>query len=211
MLVLVVMLLASTTWAKVPVSITAFENQVDETSCDMGWPYWRQRLGSAFKDMLAREVALNTKVEIFERDRINDIYEGEHNLVNSEASAPLKSGKFKKARFTLVGAVTEYEYCAGSTGGSIGIGKVAGIFGQTLPDIEVGLSKSKAKVGVDLRLIDTVTGRIVRTSTAQGERLSSGVKIESDYASFGDAQKSPMGEAIREAIAKASKDVLSYF
>lgn len=196
---------AAQTEASVPVSVTRFENKAGSPGCDKDWWWWRDHLGSAFQDMLITALQQSEAVEVLERETIKEIYEGEHGLVNSDEDVSLAKGKFRKARYTFVGAVSEYEYCASDMGGGVNIGALAG---WTLP-VEVKMNKSSAKVAVDIRMIDTVTGRIVKSVRAEGDAADGGLSVDLGVADFAAAKKTPVGQAARAAIEKATKQLLS--
>jgi curli biogenesis system outer membrane secretion channel CsgG len=205
---LVCLLFAAQAQANTPVSITKFKSKVDSVSCNHHWDWWRDHLGDAFKEMLADELVKSGKVELYERETIKDIYSDEHELVNSDEDVSLKKGKFKKAKYTFVGAVTEYEFCADKKGGSVNVGGLASLFGTPVPDFEIGLAKATAKIAVDIRLIDTETGRVVKTAKGTGIREMNDFNVGTEVLDYSSASNTPMGEASREAIAQAAKELV---
>lgn len=189
--------------APIPISISKFMDKSGSGGCREQWDWWKDHLGSGFQEMLAAEMMKSPRVALYERETIKQIHEDEHNLVNSEEDQTLNKGKFKKAKYTLVGAVTEFEYCAQKRGASVNIGRVAGIFGVPAPDLEVGGKKIKAYLKIDLRVINTETGQILKTITTDGKIEDTNYRFESAYGDFSSQENSPMTKAAREAIAKA--------
>lgn len=191
--------------AATPVSVTRFENKAGTPGCDKDWWWWRDHLGSAFQEMLITTLSKSEAVEVLERETIKEIFEGEHELPNSENASPLERGQFRKARYTFVGSVSEYEYCASDMGGGVNIGALAG---WDLP-VAVKMNKASAKVAVDIRMIDTVTGRIVKSVRAEGDASDGALGLDLGVADFAAAKKTPVGHAARAAIEKAAKDLLA--
>jgi curli biogenesis system outer membrane secretion channel CsgG len=198
--------------AEVPVSVISFKNKAGNVSCDIDWYWWRDNLGSAFQDMLLTELAKNPRVELLERENIEEINDMEVNLVNSEESShKIEKGHFTKAKFTIAGAVTGYEYCAdkkrvgagvSAIAGFLGVGGAVGAVSDTVD--EVSFYKAHAKVLIDVRVIETKTGRIVKSITTEGTAERSNFKVQSTLASYKQAQETPVGEAARNAIKDAA-------
>lgn len=196
--------------AATPVSITKFTNKAPDHACRHDWFWWRDYLGSGFQEMLANELVSSGKVELLEREVIHDIYNDEHNLVNSEEDKSLKRGKFKKARFTIAGAVTEFEYCAERNATRVNVGAIASLLGATgVPSVGVGFGKATAKLAIDVRVIDTETGRVVKTIRAEGSAEDSRFALDTDYVDYASREKTPMGRAVRDAIRKAGEQIVS--
>lgn len=204
-LLLLTLFAAANAEAATPVSVTRFENKASSPGCDKDWWWWRDHLGSAFQEMLITTLNKSENVEVLERETIKEIFDGEHELINSEEDQSLARGKFRKARYTFVGSVSEYEYCASDMGGGVNIGVLAG---WDLP-VAVKMNRASAKVAVDIRVIDTVTGRIVKSVRAEGEASDTGMGVDLGVADFAAAKKTPVGQAARAAIEKAAKDLLA--
>lgn len=194
--------------ATTAVSVTSFQNKVGSVSCGQDWDWWQDHLGTAFQEMLITELVKNKNFEVLEREGIGAIYDQEVNLPNSEDDKSIKKNKFKKAKYTFMGAVTSYEYCAEKTKGGVSLGTVARFLGSSvaaeelLPDVNVG--SSTAKVVIDLRMIETATGRIVKSIRAEGSAKRSNFKIAGSIGTFADASETPVGEAARNAVESAA-------
>lgn len=194
-------------WGKTLISVTAFHNKSAPQSCNFQWSWWNDHLGDAFKDMLISEILPTNKFELLEREHIKDIYNEEHELVNSASDQTLLKGQFKKAKFTVIGTVTEYEYCAEENKNKINVGSVLqAAFGfipgaSVVPDIQ--LANAKAKIRIILRVVDTTTGRIIQSIKTEGLVERSRINIRSDFLEMEQAKQSPIGEAAQIAIHKA--------
>lgn len=195
--------------AGIPISITKFTNKAGSSNCRYGWDWWERNLGSGFKEMLADELLKSDQIELFERETISEMYNSEHELVNSQEDTSIKRGKFKKAKYTFVGAVTEFEYCASEKKGSVNVGAIAGLFGVPAPDIDVGMKGASAKIAIDLRVIETETGRILKSVRAEGSVNDQKFALDTRFGDFSSQENSPMGQAAREAISKAAKQALT--
>jgi hypothetical protein len=120
---------------------------------------------------------------------------GQTGLVRRETVT--KVGELLGAQLLVSGAVTEFEATSGGGGGGIGIAGFA-----------LSLRTSTAHVAVDIRLVDSTSGQILKSFNASGNAQESGIAVAGNVRggpTFGtDAfQKTPLGQATREAIAKA--------
>jgi curli biogenesis system outer membrane secretion channel CsgG len=121
-------------------------------------------------------------------------------VVSKESAT--KVGQLLGAQLLVKGSVTEFEQAAGGGGLKIGIG-------LPIPGLGIGGAGNvvQAHVGIDLRLIDTASGEVIRSVRAEGKASKTGVAVGIDVhnVSFGgDAFKvTPLGIATREAIERA--------
>lgn len=126
-------------------------------------------------------------------------------VVSKETAA--KVGQVLGAQLLVKGAVTEFEQQAGGGGLKIGIG---------LPGVALGGGGNvvNAHVGMDLRLIDTSTGQVLRSVRAEGKAQKTGVAATIDVHNVslgGDVfQNTPLGIATREAIQRAVLAIQSH-
>ena len=200
--------------ASVPVSVLQFKNKVGDMSCNQDWYWWNDHLGTAFQEMLITELASDSRIELLERETIRDIYDGEVNLINSENSThTIEKGQFTKAKYTVVGSVSEYEYCAEKSKVGVGVTQVLGLLGasgaayEAMGSSDISYSNANAKVVVDVRLIDTRSGKIVKSVKAEGRAKRNKFKLTGDLINFEDAKNTPVGEAARNAIEKAAQEL----
>lgn len=196
-----------TAMASTPLSVTKFQNKVGSVSCDYQWGWWSHNIGDAFQDMLITELLDKGGYEVLERAAIQEIYEGEHNLVNAEADQSLQKNQFKKAKYTIVGSVSDFEYCAQEKKTGFNLRAIAHMVGdQTgLVDVlpEINFSKAHAKVVIDLRVIDVTTGRILQSIKTEGSAERRNFRMQNRIIDIEQAKNSPAGDASRQAIQKA--------
>lgn len=219
LLAFIVLSLSSASFAAVPVSVLSFKNKVGNINCNQDWYWWSDHLGTAFQDMLLTELSKDSNVDLLERENIQAINDEEVNLINSEKSAnKIEKGHFEKAKYTVMGAVTGYEYCAEKKSVNVSVSRVASFLGvnedvakltDTVDSVKFG--KANAKVIIDLRVVETQTGRIVKTIKAEGESARSDFKINSSLADYAEAKETPVGEAARAAIEKATLGLKTVF
>jgi hypothetical protein len=111
------------------------------------------------------------------------------------------AGNLLGAQLLVRGSVTEFSEANSGGGFSIGGPLGGGLNGGVSPRHRVG------EVAMDLRVIDTTTGRVVATTTVRRRlsRTSLAVSGSHSNTSFGadGFQKTPLGQATREAISQA--------
>jgi len=129
---------------------------------------------------------------------------GLQKLVPGEGSA--QAGQLVGAQLLVRASVTEFEQRTSGGGLRLGIG-----FGGGAGTL--GAATTTGVVGIDLRLIDTTTGQVVQSqhveSKIDNQALSADVAVHN--VSFGgDAfEKTPLGQATRQAIEQAVAFVLA--
>ncbi|MBD3348183.1 MAG: hypothetical protein GF400_03170, partial [Candidatus Eisenbacteria bacterium] len=107
----------------------------------------------------------------------------------TEQTAP-KLGKLLGVAAIVYGSVSEFGYMESETGGAF-------------EAIGGGVSKTTARVSIDVRMIDTTTGEIILADTASDEKSQMGLKVRTEDFSFGHKGKfdeTLVGKASREAI-----------
>lgn len=121
------------------------------------------RLGRGAADILTTELVKSTKFDIFERDRLNTVMD-EQNMSNShrfDETSAAKIGKLIGVQYVITGSVTEYGESKSNMGAS-------GLF-------EAG--KKGYFAGVDIRVLDVNTGRILMAESGQGTKSSKNVRV----------------------------------
>lgn len=108
------------------------------------------------------------------------------------------------------GAVTKYEAAAGGSGLSISGGPLGGLLGG-----RAGTRSQTAVIEIALRLVDTSTGQVISTSSAEG-RASSRTTEAGLVESYGGARlggeifrTTPIGQAGQDAIVRAVEQIAS--
>jgi curli biogenesis system outer membrane secretion channel CsgG len=166
-----------------------------------GSSYWHSAtwdLGEGMAEMTTTALVESGKFRVLERQQINDVL-GEQDFGDTgrvDPSTAAKIGKIVGAQYLLYGTVNEFEYSkSGETGGV----RIAGV--------RVGAGQAKAHIGMDVRVVDAVTGEIVFSTRSTANASRTGFKVGysgSDFgANVGAFRKTPMGEATRKAIEDA--------
>jgi curli biogenesis system outer membrane secretion channel CsgG len=174
-------------------AVLRLDNKIKTPLPDASW-----QIGEGLTEMLISELFKTGRYTMVERAALSDVVKeqelGQTGLVKKETAT--KVGELLGAQLLVTGAVTEFEATAGGGGGGFGI---AGF--------SVGLRTSSAHVAVDIRLVDSTNGQILKSFNAAGKASESGLAFAGQQrgVTFGsDAfQKTPIGQATREAVAKA--------
>ena len=128
------------------------------------------------------------------------------------AETAARPGQLIGAGAIVRGVVTKFQ--AAASGNSLGIGGLPIGLGSFL-GAGAGLKSQTAMMEISLRLIDTTTGQVISTSTAQGTVSSTGVDVTMVNpktglsAGGGTFQTTPIGQAGEQAIAKAVELIAS--
>ncbi|RKY81322.1 hypothetical protein DRQ07_04465, partial [candidate division KSB1 bacterium] len=142
--------------------------------------------------MLVTVLVKNGKYRVIERQEISKIMEeqnlGQSGRVTEQSAA--KIGKLLGVELAVFGAVTEFGYSKSKTGGRI-------------KGVAVGVSKQKATVAVDVRIVNTTTGEILAADNVRKEETTSGLSFSSRLTRFNDRKSfdnSLVGKATRNAV-----------
>lgn len=165
--------------------------------------------GAALSAMLSEALMATGRFIVVERSEVDSLL-GEQNLgadgrTTSQTAA--KMGNLLGTSILVMGTVTQFEQNAASSGGGIGVG-----------GLRVGGGKTTAYVKINIRLVDTSTGRILSThnadGTATGKSRSGSANVGGASISGSQSKKTPIGQAAQDAIdqavehlAKTMKDV----
>jgi curli biogenesis system outer membrane secretion channel CsgG len=191
----------------VRVAISTLDDKTGTGECHSNW-FWDNNIGTGFRAQLATELAKYKDLSIQERENLRTMHEEEHELINADESALPKKKKFKAAQYSITGAVTEFEYCAGKRQGKLNVGA---FFGQPDLGVEIGGRKSSAKVAMDIRVIDVETGAVVDSFRAVGKAKRTGLNVDINYreVEFGSSgyDNTPLGAATRESLRDAAAKI----
>jgi curli biogenesis system outer membrane secretion channel CsgG len=174
-------------------AVLRLENKVKMPVPDQSW-----RIGEGLTEMLATELFRTGRYVMVERAALTDIVKeqelGQTGLVRAETAA--RVGDLLGAQILVAGAVTEFEGTSGGGGGGVGY-----------RGFRVQLRTRSAHVAVDIRLVDAATGQILKSHSAAGRAQETALAFAGvvEGVEFGsDAfMKTPLGQATREAIARA--------
>jgi len=153
-------------------------------------------IGNNLSIMLESALFDTGRFVMVEREKLNYVV-SEQDLVASGRAAKAKkvaqTGLIRPARYIGTGAIVEAE--ENTSGGGAGI---------NLWGVSVGGSKSKAKVTVIAKLIDTTTSEVVAKKRIEGYAgrvgLNLGVQIGPVGGQIGGFKKTPLGEAAQDCI-----------
>jgi curli biogenesis system outer membrane secretion channel CsgG len=126
--------------------------------------------------------------------------------VNAETSA--KTGQLIGASAIVRGTVVKYEPAASGGGLSVGGLPMGSLFGG-----QADVKRQTATLEISLRLIDTTTGQVISTSSAEGSANSNSadanVVNNKNGATIGGSafQNTPIGQAAQDAIVKAVEQI----
>jgi len=170
------------------IAVVEFDDKTDHSR----WHWTGPDPGSGMSDMLTTALVQSGKFMVLEREQIHHVLSeqdfGQSGRVTDE-TAP-KLGKLLGVAAVVYGSVSEFGYLASETGGSKGL-------------LGVGVSKTTARVSIDVRMIDTTTGEILLADTASDEKSQHGLKLRTEDFSFGHKGKfdqTLVGKATRESI-----------
>lgn len=178
---------------KLRVAVLDFENKVPGSLND---------LGSGMADMLIRELDKTGRYTVLERAGLADVL-GEQDLTNSgrvQRGQQIAIGRVKGAQLLIKGAVTEFSYNVKNR--NIGIG---------YRGVGLGMNSATARVAIDIRLIDAMTGEIIQTFDQASEIEASGAQVSGSLSGFsfsgGGNENHPMGQAVRQLIDRSINEI----
>jgi curli biogenesis system outer membrane secretion channel CsgG len=181
-------------------AVLRFENKVKTPLPDASW-----QIGDGLSEMVTTELFRTGRFIMVERSALADLVKeqelGQTGLIQKETSA--RVGELLGAQLLVAGAVTEFEAAAGGGGTGVGISGLA-----------LQLRTSFAHVGVDVRLVDSSTGQILKSYKAEAKAQDTGLglagNLKGGLTLGSDAFfKTPLGKATRDAIAKAVAFIVS--
>ncbi len=170
------------------IAVVEFEDKSDHSR----WHWTGPNPGRGMSDMLTTALVQSGSFSVMEREQLDHVL-AEQNLGQSgkvTAQTAPQLGKLLGVAAIVYGTVSEFGYMESTTGGGI-----AGFGG--------GISRTTARVAIDVRMIDTTTGEILLAETADADRTQTGLKLRTEDFTFGHDGKfdqTLVGKATREAI-----------
>jgi curli biogenesis system outer membrane secretion channel CsgG len=160
-----------------------------------GAAWWRGGMGWELAGMVTSELASGKKFDVVERNKLEHVLReqdlGASGRVARGTAAQI--GKLTGAQYLIMGTVTAYEESVKGTGGGFRIGSVS-----------IGGKKQDAYLSLDLRVVDTTTGKIAESraieARSSGGGLSGGLHFGSFSGNLGGFEKTPAGKAVRACI-----------
>ncbi len=163
-----------------------------------------RHLGQGFSEMLITSLIKSDRFVVVERQALQDILGeqalGQTGVIRNETAA--KVGQVLGAQIIVRGVVSEFELKESGGGGDV---KIKGFL--------IGAKTSNAHIAVDIRLIDATTGQVLASHNASGKAQSSALKFgvsnsDFDFTAAG-FNKTPLGQATRQAINSAVRFIIS--
>ncbi|MFP4084690.1 MAG: CsgG/HfaB family protein [Desulfonatronovibrio sp.] len=191
---------------KAAIAVADFEDKT------VGKGQYRAEYGRGMQDMLVTALFNSNRFIVLEREKLQAVIAeqdlGASGRIRQDTAAPI--GELEGARLLVVAAVTGFD--PGQSGGRGSVGGSGGMLGNNLLGSLMG-GYQKAHLALDLRIIDTVTGRILAATNVEGNAQSYDLGGSLLGARAGGAlstfAKTPMEQAIRTAINEAVNFVSS--
>lgn len=166
------------------------------------------KIGSGMSDMLTTALFSSNRFIVLDRQDHADVMAeqdlGASGRVSQQTAAPI--GQMEGAELLVTGAVTEFDPRA--SGGFGGVGVPLGVGG-----LGVGGATQNAHIAIDVKVVDTRTGRIVAAATVQGRATDQvggiGAFLGPLALGLGGYQNTPMEKAIRVCIQKSVEYIVS--
>ncbi len=160
-------------------------------------------VGGPIAAMLTTALSESDRFIVVERDAvaqmITEMDMGKSG-VTSGSAAPLP-GHVLPAQYLLVGSITDYTAPTGGNGGGLSIG------GATAFNI----GRSKGGIGIDLRIVDTRTGAVIKAFKVHRQLSSMNFGLSTGYGgvpiSTNQFFNTPLGDATRKALNDAVVEV----
>ncbi len=177
-----------------PVPIPTLKRRIAVFDFQDKTDYGQANVGEGMADMLTTELVKSGKYIVIERQQIEKVMKeqqlGMTGAVTSQTAAQV--GKMLGVELAVFGAVTEFGQKKSETGGAL-----------KKKHFGIGLSKTSARVAIDVRIVDTETGQILAADNVVGEQKKTGLSLETYDVSFKDKNKfdkTLVGKATRKAI-----------
>jgi len=163
-------------------------------------------IGDGVAAMLTTALLDSGRFEVVERANISQVLaeqEMKAGGITSSESGP-QVGRVTGAQFLIYGSVTEFG--AHDKGSGFSIGASGGGLGSLL-STALSRQTTEGSVAMDIRIVDTTSGRIVESRRVQQKISSTGWDVSVGYqgVNLGTNQfyKTPLGEATRKALEQA--------
>lgn len=163
-----------------------------------GW-----HIGSGMADMLTTALVKSGKFMVIERQQLDKIMQeqslGMSGAVTAQSAAQV--GKLLGVELMVTGSVNEFGEKSSKVGGSVGSSVSKGMFGLN----RLGVETKTARVGLDVRLVNTTTGEIVAAEGIAEDESKKGVDVGTDEFSFSNDthfDETLAGKATRKAVNK---------
>ena len=197
---------------KARLAVADFEDKMSSTG------QYRAEYGRGMADMLATALFNTNRYIVLERQKLSYVIAeqdlGASGRVKRQSAAAI--GELEGAELLVVASVTGFD--PGVSGGGANLGVLGSLFGGRAGSVSSALGSiaggvRTAHIAIDLRLVDTKTGRVVAANSVEGSASdysgSLGVANTPVSAALGGFSKTPMEKAIREVIQASVAFVVS--
>jgi curli biogenesis system outer membrane secretion channel CsgG len=197
---------------KARIAVADFEDKMSSTG------QYRAEYGRGMADMLATSLFNTNRYIVLERQKLSYVIAeqdlGASGRVKRQTAAPI--GELEGAELLVVANVTGFDPGVSGGGGNLGVigsllGGRGGSIGSAIGSLAGGVRT--AHIAIDLRLVDTKTGRVVAANSVAGSASdfsgSLGVANTPISGALGGFSKTPMEQAIREVIQNSVNFVVS--
>ncbi|MDT9598816.1 CsgG/HfaB family protein [Sphingosinicella rhizophila] len=154
-------------------------------------------VGAGVSAMLTTALANTDRFVMVERGTLTGILNEQQLQASKVAGGTPSRERMTPAHYIIVGSVTDFGSPRSGGGFSIG-GSRKGMIGG------LGTSRKTGKVGLDLRIVDSRTGKILKSFVVSSKVTQSGIALSGGYKGIalgGDQfSKTPLGEATRRAL-----------
>ena len=186
---------------KARIAVADFEDKMSSKG------YYRDEYGRGMSDMLTTELFNTDRYIVLERQKLRAVMAeqdlGATGRIKRETAAEI--GEIEGAELLVTAAITGFD--PGVSGTNVGLG---GVLGGALGGVLGGVKTSR--VAMDLRVIDTRTGRIVAATSVEANATSFSAGVggigSSMVGGLSTFAKTPMETAIRKAIHEAVQFVV---
>ncbi len=165
-----------------------------------------KEIAPLLEEQLVTELVRTGRLTVLERKQLKKVA-GEVDLAYGDMaeyfakSEKVEKGRFLQAQAVFTGAVTEFEPDAAGLSGGVTVGGVGASAGV-----------KTARVGIEVRLVDTTTGKVLQATHAEGtaQRIEGEAGIRYLGIQIGGAgyYKTPLGRATRAALDQAVDFIL---
>jgi len=150
---------------KARIAVADFEDKMSSTG------QYRAEYGRGMADMLATALFNTNRYIVLERQNLTYVLAeqdlGASGRIKRETAAPI--GELEGAELLVTAAVTGFDPGVSGAGGSVG-GVLGHIFGKAAGESfgNVAGGFRRAQIALDVRIVDTRTGRVVAANSVQG-------------------------------------------
>lgn len=194
---------------KAAIAVADFEDKT------VGTGQYRPAYGRGMADMLVTSLFNTNRFIVLEREKLDAVvYEqdiGASGRFRQDTAAPI--GQLEGAQLLVIAAVTGFDPgVAGTSGSASQRGGLLGLGRDTRIGQVMG-GHQRAHIALDLRIVDTATGRILSATSVEGSAhsfdLGGSVLGSTAGGALSTYARTPMEQAIRRAIDEATAFVAS--